>query len=122
MAIECIVITGVFVVIAVLFFRRKRIDWALAVLPLTLVPLTDFVLEFIVTKVFKAEVTAYGGIIAIVVAVAFSAAWIGASSMALKHKSTTATYIAITNAFNVALAAILINTILKNAGELESLI
>lgn len=122
MAIECSVITGIFVLIAVVFFRSKRKEWALAVLPLTLVPLTDFVLEFIVIKVLKVEVTAFGGILALMIAVAASAAWLGAASGALKHKRTMATYLGITNAFNVALAAILMNTILQRAGELESIL
>ena len=66
--------------------------------------------------------TAFGGILALVIAVAASAAWVGASSDLLKHKRTKATYIGISNAFNIALAAILISDILTTAGQLESLI
>lgn len=122
MAIECCVITGIFVLFVIVFFRSKRKEWAIATLPLTLVPLTDFVLELVVARMLKVEVTAFGGILALVIAVAFSAAWIGAAASPLKHKRTKATYIGIANAFNIALAAILINDILISVEELESLI
>lgn len=112
MAIECGVITVLFVLIAVIFFRRKQKEWALAVLPLMLVPLTDFLLELLIIRVMKVEVDVFGGVLALLIAVAVSAAWIGAASQNLKSKKTGATYIAITNVFNVALAAILINTFL----------
>lgn len=122
MAIECGVITGIFVLFVIIFFRSKRKEWAIATLPLTLVPLTDFVLELVIVRMLKVEVTAFGGILALVIAVAFSAAWIGAAAGTLKHKRTKATYIGISNAFNIALAAILINDILISVEKLESLI
>lgn len=122
MAIECGAITGVFLLFILIFYKSKRKEWALATLPLMLVPLTDFVLEMIVVRMLKVEVTAFGGILALVIAVAASAAWVGASSDLLKHKRTKATYIGISNAFNIALAAILISDILTTAGQLESLI
>ena len=122
MAIECGAIAGIFVLFVIIFFRTKRKEWALATLPLLIVPLSDFILELLVVKAFKAEVTAFGGILVLVIAVAISAAWIGAAAGLLKHKRTKATYIGISNAFNVALAAILINDILITAGQLESLI
>lgn len=122
MPIECGAITGIFILFVIIFFRTKRKDWALATLPLLIVPLSDFVLEILIVKAFKIEVTAFGGILMLVIAVAVSAAWIGAAAGILKHKRTKATYIGISNAFNIALAAILINDILITAGQLESLI
>lgn len=122
MPIECGVITGIFLLFVLIFYKSKRNEWVLATLPLMLVPLTDFVLEQVVVKMFKVEVTAFGGILTLVIAVAASAAWIGGASSLLKHKRTKATYIGISNAFNIALAAILINDILTTAGQLESLI
>lgn len=122
MAIECGAITGVFLLFILIFYKSKRKEWALATLPLMLVPLTDFVLEMVVVRMLKVEVTAFGGILALIIAVAASAAWVGASSDLLKHKRTKATYIGISNAFNIALAAILISDILTTAGQLESLI
>ncbi|MCM1164969.1 MAG: hypothetical protein NC299_04125 [Lachnospiraceae bacterium] len=122
MAIECGAITGVFLLFVLIFLRTKRKEWALATLPLTLVPLADFVLELIVVRMMKVEVTAFAGILVLVVAVAASAAWIGAAAGTLRHKRTKASYIGISNAFNIALAAILIYDILVSAGKLESLI
>lgn len=112
MAIECGVITLLFFLISAIFIRRKQKEWALASLPLVLVPMTDFVMELLVMKVFKVEVDAFGGVLALLIAVAFSAAWVGAASQNLKSKKTSVTYIAIANMFNVMLAAILINTML----------
>jgi len=122
MSIECGAITGIFLLFVLIFYKSKRKEWALATLPLMLVPFTDFVLELIVVRMLKVEVTAFGGILALVIAVAISAAWVGASAGLLKHKRTKATYIGISNAFNIVLAAILINDILTTAGKLESLI
>lgn len=122
MAIECGVITGVFALFVIIFFKSKRKEWAIATLPLALVPFTDFLLELVVVRMMKIEVTVFGGILTLLIAVAASAAWIGGASGLLKHKRTKATYIGISNAFNVALAAILINDILADAQELNALI
>ena len=122
MAIECGAITGIFLLFVIIFFRSKRKEWAIATFPLMLVPITDFVLEIIVVRMLNVQVTAFGGILTLLIAVAASAAWVGAAAGLLKHKRTKATYIGISNAFNIALAAILINDILITAGKLESLI
>lgn len=122
MAIECGAITGVFALFVIIFFKSGRKEWAIATLPLALVPFTDFILELIVVRALKVEVTVFGGILTLLIAVAASAAWIGGASGSLKHKRTKATYIGISNVFNVALAAILINDMLKSAQELNALI
>lgn len=126
MAIECGVIVGVFVVLSLIFFRRGNKEWAIATLPLTLLPFADFVLELIVTKIFKVEVTAFAAILVLVCAVVASAAWIGVAmnGLKLKHsKRTAATFIAIANIFNVALAVILIMDIMARVEQqLEALI
>lgn len=125
MAVECGVIAGIFVLLVFVFFRRGHSEWALATLPLILLPLADFVLEIVVIKMFKVEVTAFGAILTLVVAVAASAAWIGAASVTLRtkhNKRTAATFIGISNVFNVALTAILVMDILSRAGNLEAVI
>ncbi len=125
MAVECGVIAGIFLLFASIFFIRKHTEWAIATLPLILLPLSDFFLELVLIKMFKVEVTAFGAILTLVISVAVSAAWIGAASGALraKHsKSTAATFIAISNIFNIALAAILISDILTRAEKLEAII
>lgn len=113
MAIECGVISTLFLLMAIIFFRRKHTEWAFAVLPLTLVPLTEFVLVLVVKEILKREIDIFGGILAQVISVAVSAICIVVSASRLKSKKTSATYIIITNFFNVALAAILINSLIQ---------
>lgn len=115
MGIECAVIAGMFVLFIAVFFCTKRRQWAWATLPLLLVPLTDVTLEFLIAKAFKVDVTAFGAILALVIAVAVSAAWVGFLAGHLDHKRYKASYISITNLFNVALAAIIISNILSEA-------
>ena len=43
MAVECAVIAGIFLLMSVIFWRRHRIQWVWATLPLMLVPLSYFV-------------------------------------------------------------------------------
>jgi hypothetical protein len=112
MAIECGVITGILLMMVVVFFRAHRKQWGWATVPLMLVPVTDFVMEFLVGKAFKLDIEGYWGIFALLVAVAASCAWIGFMSNSLKNKRTRITYIGIANAFNVLLAAILIYNIM----------
>lgn len=126
MAIECGVIVFVFVLLVLIFFRRGHKEWAVATLPLTLLPFADFVLELVVTRIFKVEVTAFAAILVLVCAVVASAAWIGVATNTLKtkhNKRTAATFIAISNIFNVALAVILIMDIMARVEQqLEALI
>lgn len=125
MAVECGVIVGVFVLLVLIFFRRGHKEWAIATLPLILLPLADFVLELVLTRLMKVQVTAFAAILVLVCAVAASAAWIGAASGAIrtKHsKRSAATFIGISNIFNIALAAILILDIMTRAEQLEALI
>lgn len=125
MAVECGVIAGIFLLFVFIFFIREHREWAIATLPLILLPLADFVLEMLVVKMMKVEVSAFVAILVLVAAVAASAAWIGAASNALKakhSKSTMASFIGISNVFNVALAAILICDILLRVETLEAII
>lgn len=125
MAVECGVIAGIFILLVFIYFRRGHNEWAIVTLPLILLPLADFVVEMVLIKMFKVQVTAFGAILTLVIAVAASAAWIGAASNSLrsKHsKRTAATFIGISNVFNVALAAILIMDILSRAEKLEAII
>lgn len=122
MAIECVAIIVFILLFVFIFLRTKHNTWALATLPLLTVPLTMSVLKYVVMGLFEVKVTAFGGTLALVIAVGISAAGIGSLSGFLKHKRTAAYYVCITNAFNIALAAILINHILSNAGSLEAFI
>lgn len=125
MAIECGVIAGIFLLFVLIYFKRDHKEWAIATLPLVLLPLSDFIIEMVLIKIFKVNVTAFAAILVLVIAVAASAAWIGAASAALRanhSKRTAATFIGISNVFNIALAAILISNILSRAQQLEAVI
>ena len=114
MAIECGVITAMFVVIVLVFFRKKRKFWALATLPLTLVPFTQFVMQFLVVDALGAQIGPFGRTLALLIAVAISCVWIGAVAGGMKNNKKRVTYVGITNVFNVILAAILVHNILSN--------
>ncbi len=113
MAVECGVITSILIIMAIVFFKNKHKSWGLATLPLTLVPVTDFVMEILFEKAFDMSIDFYWGILALVAAVAVSCAWIGFAASALKAKKTRLSYIIIANLFNVLLAAILIHDIMS---------
>lgn len=112
MLIECVVIAGIILSMAVAFFLKKRKSWALATLPLTIVPIAELVIAWLFARVFKFEISIYWGVFGLMCAVAISCVWIGIAAGFLEHKSSKATYIGIANAFNIALAAILIRDIL----------
>lgn len=115
MGVECAVISGLFMIFIAVFICTKRRQWAWATLPLLLVPLTDFTIECLLKQAFNVDVTVFGSVLALVIAVAVSAAWIGLYAGHLDHKRYKASYIGITNLFNVALAAIIISNILSKA-------
>lgn len=122
MSVECGVIAGFFVLMAVIFIRSKHKEWAWATLPMILVPLVDFMLETVVVSMLKFNVNVFGGVVAMIIAVAVAAAWIGVVSQNLKSKKTSITYIGISNAFNVALTAIIVGSMLEKSGVLSPLI
>ncbi len=122
MAVECAVIAGFFFLMAIIFIRSKHKEWAWATLPMILVPLTDFVLETIVISMMKVNVNVFAGILAMIIAVAVAAAWIGVVSQDLQSKKTSLTYVGISNAFNVALTAIIVDSMLQKSGVLSSFI
>ncbi len=104
---------------AIIFIRSKHKEWAWATLPMTLVPLTDFILEIVVISSMHVNVNVFAGVLTIIIAVAVSAAWIGVVSQILKSKKTSLTYVGISNAFNVVLSAIIVNAMLEKSGVME---
>lgn len=120
MIVECIVIIGIFALIEVVFLRTHHKAWALAMLPLGIVPMTEIVIEVVMKGLFHAEVTLFGGILAQTVAVAVSAALLGFCSSLIESKRSKASYISISNTFNIALAVILIHNMLVRADVLSA--
>lgn len=117
MLIECVVIAGILLSMSVIFFLKKRTSWALATLPLTIVPLADLLLAWLFVRVFNLQISIYWGVFGLVCAVAISCVWTGIAAGKLEHKSSRATYIGVANAFNIALAAILIGDIMSSVKE-----
>lgn len=121
MVVECFVIIGVFVLMEVIFLRTHHKAWAVAMLPLGIVPLTDIVLELVIKVLFHAEVTVLGGVVALMIAVAVSAAALGFCSSLIESKRSKASYITISNTFNIVLAIILINDIFVRSDNLSAI-
>ena len=117
MAVECGIIAGVFAVMAIGFFIKKRKLWALATLPLTIVPLAEFLLVLVIAPDMSADMTPYVRILGLLIGVAVSCVWIGFISGGIKSKSKRFTYLGTTYVFNVLLAAILIYNILSEYSQ-----
>mgnify|MGYP006874638096 CR=1 FL=1 len=111
MAIECSVITLLMLFIVGAFIRARRKMWALATLPLFLVPSTHAISIFVMTIVLKLEVTLALAAIPIIIALVVSCTWIGfvAATMIRKKKSRIS-YLAICVGFDVILSLILISS------------
>lgn len=122
MAIECAAILAIFGLVVVIFLRTHHKDWAIATLPLMVVPLTYIVLEYVVIRMMKIDVTLFGGLLTMVVAIAVSAGWVGINNGFLKtrHKRSSVTYVVISNVFNIALTVILIIDIMNKSGNFSN--
>lgn len=113
MAIECAVIAGIIVLISLIFWRRRHIQWLWATLPLALVPFSYTVMYVLIEHVLNIKVDVLVSVIVLVAAVGFSCVWLGLVSNGFKSKKTRVTYIIIANSFNVALAAILCGNVIS---------
>ena len=122
MAIECGVITALLIVIMVVFIRKKRIPWAIATIPLMLVPFTEFVLDLLLWQLFGLHVSVFARLIALIIAIAVSCVWVGMSSMSFKSKKVRVSYIVVCNIFDVLLGIILIHYIIDELPAQLSLI
>lgn len=107
MWIECAAIAGIFLLMSLIFLRRRRIQWMWATLPLTLVPFAYFVTYAVIGKMMKLQINDIAGIVVLIAAVAVSCVWLGLVSNGFSDRKTRVTYIGIANTFNVALAIIL---------------
>ncbi len=120
MLTECAVITGFFVLMSVIFIRAHHKEWALATLPMVIVPVADCVVEFLLISVLKINVNLFGGILTMIVALAVASVWIGVISQTMKEKKTSVTYVSISNFFNIALTAIVVAEMLDKSSVLSS--
>lgn len=107
MVIECAAIAGIILIMTIIFWRKHRIQWVWATLPLMLVPLAYCVMFAIVQGIFGIEISNIAGVIVLIAAVGISCVWLGLVSNGFKNKKTRISYIVVANTFNMALAAIL---------------
>lgn len=107
MAIECAAIAGIILLMSLIFWRKHRIQWVWATLPLMLVPLAYFVMYALLQEAMSIVVSDMAGVIVLIAAVGFSCVWLGLVSNGFKNRKTRVSYIVVANTFNVALAAIL---------------
>lgn len=117
MVIECAVIAAIFLLMSLIFWRKHRIQWVWATLPLMLVPLSYFVTVSLISHVMDVDVNVLAVVVVLIAAVAVSCVWLGLVSNGFKNKKTRVSYIGIANAFNLALALILSVNILQHAPE-----
>lgn len=119
MAVECAVISGIFLLMSVIFWRRHRIQWVWATLPLMLVPLSYFVTISVISHLMDIDVNVLAVVVVLIAAVGISCVWLGFVSNGFKSKKTRVSYITIANLFNIALALALILSVnvLQHAPE-----
>ncbi|MBP1560851.1 MAG: hypothetical protein J6C96_06380 [Oscillospiraceae bacterium] len=110
MLIECIVILGLIVVVALMYIRTKKKDYALATVPLTILPLANvlaYTCSGVLSNLFPMDkFTVYAALN--IVAVIISSCFVGIMSGKFKKRTIRASYITISLIFNIALAAILV--------------
>lgn len=106
---ECLVITLILGVLVFGFFRAGRKNWALAVLPLMVIPLVcGFTMYTIIDIMHKSYDPIFPTIL-VMASLAVTCIWIGMASMILiKTKKLRIPYVAATVSFSVVLSVIII--------------
>ena len=89
MAVECAVIAGIFLLMSVIFWRRHRIQWVWATLPLMLVPLSYFVTISVISHLLDVDVNVLAVVVVLIAAVGISCVWFRTASRAKRHASAT---------------------------------
>lgn len=115
MEVECAVIAGIILLMSLIFWRRRHIQWVWATLPIMLVPLCYIVMYSLFERWLNILVSNIVGVIVLIAAVGISCVWLGLVSNGFKSKKTRVSYIVVANTFNVAIAAILSGNILINS-------
>lgn len=110
MIIECFSISAIIFAISVIFLRARKKDYALATIPLIILPLANVVAAFFAKAI--AEITPSDLMSTYmfinIAAAAVSCAFVGIMTMKFKKKSTRVAYMGLTTIFNVVLVVILI--------------
>lgn len=114
MTVECISIILVILCTSFIFFRTKRKDYAIAVLPLTIVPFIHFIAYHAVNYSFAVLKSNAGKILPMsdIIALVLSCIIVGIMSGSIKSKTARRSYIAISTVFLIALVWIFIYDII----------
>ena len=106
---ECAVITVLLLFAAFALIRYKRRKWAIATLPLTVVPFVNVMAYEVCEELLSINYTFLAALIVIMTAMVFSCTWIGflTATLLQKRKYRTA-YLMGCFAFNILLAVILL--------------
>lgn len=109
MIVECLVITGLIFVVAMAYMRSKKRHFALATLPLLILPLANVISYFAADNLAihlpMDMFTVYAAIN--IISALVSSCFVGIMSGKFSRKSTKAAYVFMSLVFNIALAAIL---------------
>ena len=109
MAGECLVIALIIGILSIVFFRAKRKNWALAAMPLGIVPLISGVVLYSAEHFFKIEYTFVLPMTLIVFSLVVSCIWIGiASAILIKTKKMRVYYLVVSVAFVLVLSIIML--------------
>lgn len=109
MAGECLMIALILGVLNIGFFRAKRKNWGLAVLPLGFVPLVTGLVLYSSEKIFGYQYTFLLPMVLIVTSLMVSCIWIGVSTAVLiKTKKMRALYLAASVGFVFTMSLILL--------------
>ena len=106
---ECAVITLLLLFAAFALLRYKRRKWAIATLPLAVVPFVNYAAYLVSKYLLNAEYTFMVSLIVIAIAMVISCTWIGflTATLLQKRKFRTA-YLMGCFTFNILLAVILL--------------
>lgn len=119
MVVECIAITAIIIAICIIFLRARRKDYALATMPMAIVPLFqvwNIALGGKVAALFSADPMMVL-VLTLIAGAAISCAFVGMVTMRFfKVKRSRVMYMALTLFFNIALVMILVRNTIRLVG------
>lgn len=103
---ESVIITALLLIVVIAMLRSKRKKWAIATLPVMLLPFINAIAKPFCVLVLKVDFTFVIAVWTILVSVMASCIWIGFLSATLLHKrKTRLAYLFGSTGFNIILAA-----------------
>ncbi len=115
---QCAVITLIFVLMTISFFRARRTKWAWLTIPLAVLPFSAAAAAQIAVFFTGRKLELMPACCVILAAVIVSCIWTGVcSTKMLKRRRVQISYIAISAVFNIVLGIILINHYIVFQGQ-----